>query len=225
MSGTLERIKNFYNSQDTQDRVNVLINFFGDGFKILMASLLSIFVPQNCGYGDICSAEQNLSSLDDFNSFVVAFNFFTLATFGYLYYIELNRERWLISTFDHDDTKNDVFLKTFTDKYPIIFKTLEEKNHSYKKAYFIILVVYLLNVLFSAILIYNFFYLDYRSITVLLTNVTLCWSKILRGLQLAKQCCKENLAYSFYNLKHISFNVMDKTYLDAQHDWVQVSSV
>ena len=74
-------LKKWYQSQDTQDRINLLINFSSDGFKAVMASLLVIFVPQQCDQ-HVCSVTENVSNLTDFNSFVLAFNFFTLAFIG-----------------------------------------------------------------------------------------------------------------------------------------------
>ena len=202
-------LKKWYQSQDTQDRINLLINFSSDCFKAVMASLLVIFVPQQCEE-HICSVTENVSNLTDFNSFVLAFNFFTLAMFAVLYYVELKREQWLIVKFDHSDKEDDFNLKTLQQLacHDALFQKLDALNQRYFKIYFHLRFVFVLNFLFSMILIYAFYFLDYKSITVLLTNVALCWNKIQKGIQISRQSLQERLAYSFFQVKNISFNVL-----------------
>ena len=161
-------IKAYFNNQDTQQNMTVTVNFISDGFKVLMASLLSVFVPQKCEthvpnidifnntFGDmnwaitlnqntsftraingttldehICTLSENFSDLMDFNMVVLVFNFITLFFFMYLYYIELNREKWLISHFDYDKEKTDEAILTVKIEYPDIHDKLQEKNYKH----------------------------------------------------------------------------------------------
>ena len=104
----------YFNNQDVQQNMTVVTSFASDAFKVIMASLLCIFVPQQCQtiednrdifiaqFGDIaivehingtttqshiCTFNENFTDLIDYNTFVLAFNFITLSYFIYLYYI------------------------------------------------------------------------------------------------------------------------------------------
>ena len=98
-------VKEYFSNQDTQQSITVATSFASDAFKVLMASLLCIFVPQQCDniqsnkdifietYGNnsfantlngttnlvhICTFNENFTDLIDYNTFVLAFNFITL---------------------------------------------------------------------------------------------------------------------------------------------------
>ena len=242
-------IKAYFNNQDTQQNITVTVNFISDGFKVLMASLLSVFVPQKCeiyvpninifnnifGSMDwvitlnqnisfsrdingttldehICTLKENFSDLINFNSFVLAFNFLTLFLFMYLYYIELNREKWLISHFDYDKEKTDEAILSVRVEYPDIHDKLQEKNYKYMCAYKYLAIIYSLNILFSSVLLFYYYYYDYRTATAFLTNIILCSNKMRVGRLISKESYEKGYAYSFYNTKNISFNKIDARY-------------
>jgi hypothetical protein len=242
-------VKAYFNNQDTQQNITVTVNFISDGFKVLMASLLSVFVPQKCeiyvpnidifnntfGSMDwvitlnqnisftrdingttldehICTLKENFSDLINFNSFVLAFNFLTLFLFMYLYYIELNREKWLISHFDYDKEKTDEAILSVRVEYPDIHDKLQEKNYKYMCAYKYLAIIYSLNMLFSSVLLFYYYYYDYRTATAFLTNIILCSNKMRVGRLISKESYEKGYAYSFYNIKNISFNKIDARY-------------
>ena len=242
-------IKAYFNNQDTQQNMTVTVNFISDGFKVLMASLLSVFVPQKCEthvpnidifnntFGamnwaitlnqntsftraingttldeHICTLSENFSDLMDFNMVVLVFNFITLFFFMYLYYIELNREKWLISHFDYDKEKTDEAILTVKIEYPDIHQKLQEKNYIYMRAYKYLAILYSINMVISAILVFHYYYYDYRTITAYLTNIILCSNKMRVGRLISKESYEKGFAYSFYNTKNISFNKIDARY-------------
>lgn len=241
--------KAYFNNQDTQQNITVTVNFISDGFKVLMASLLSVFVPQKCEthipnidifnntFGTmhwaidlnrnisftrsingttldahICTLHENFNDLIDFNSFVIAFNFLTLFYFMYLYYIELNREKWLISHFDYDKEKTDDAILNVKSEYPDIHSKLQDKNYKYMQAYKFLAIIYFLNMIISAILLFYYYYYDYRTATAFLTNIALCTNKIRVGRLISKESYEKGYAFSFYNIKNISFNKIDSRY-------------
>jgi len=55
--------------------------------------------------------------------------------------------------------------------------------------------------------------MDYRTVTTLLTNVALCWSKVMTGSSLAENSYKNEMAISYYNTKFVYFNTIDSEYL------------
>jgi hypothetical protein len=240
-------IKEWYSSQDTQQNITVITSFASDAFKVVMASLLCVFVPQACTIEEsnrdiftktfgiempseinhingtritthVCSFQENFTNLIDFNSFVLAFNFLTLGYFTYLYAVELRREKWMIDHLDYNKEKTDDNILTLKESYPKIMEQLQLHNVKYMRTYKYLHVIYVMNFLFSAVLVLYYYYFDYRTATTLVTNTILCSNKIRIGRQLAIQSAKKEYAYSFYNNKNISFNVIDPRLASLEPD-------
>ncbi len=238
-------IREYFSNQDVQQNMTVVTSFASDAFKVIMASLLCIFVPQQCQtiednrdifiaqFGDIaivehingtttqahiCSFNENFADLIDYNTFVLVFNFITLGYFIYLYYIELRREKWLIYNFDYDKEKSDENILTLKDTFPDVMETLQKYNYKYMITYKYLHILYIFNFIFSAILVLYYYYYDYRTVTALLTNVILCSNKIRIGRSVSKESYKNEYAYSFYNNKNLSFNVIDPRHLHPNKD-------
>lgn len=205
----MDAIRRWYNDQDTRQRINVVTSFMSDGFKVIMASMLCVFVPQKCDDG-ICTLSENVTDLIAYNVFVLFFNIFTLFIFVILYCVELRREQWMISNFDYNEHLADLHLSTYKNEYQTLFQKLKKYNYMYFMIYKTIRLIYVLNFIFSAVLVYHYYYLDYRSITVLLTNILLCWQKIIKGIEISKDSYIGDLAYSYFNVKNLSFNTIDK---------------
>ena len=250
----LVNIQEWYSSQDTQQGISVITGLASDSFKVVMASLLSVFVPQACTVDEnnssifnsefestlplssmitidgvingtqpithICTFQENFTNLIDYNSFVLAFNFFTLGYFTYLYTVEIRRERWMIANLDYDKEKPDDAILTLKESYPEIMDQLQAHNTKYMRTYKYLHVIYIMNFIFSAVLVLYYYYLDYRTATTLVTNTILCSNKIRIGRELAIQSAKKEFAYSFYNNKNISFNTIDASYLTDEDKMV-----
>jgi hypothetical protein len=243
-------LKEYFSSQDTQQNITVAISFISDAFKVVMASLLCLFVPQQCntiennsdifntafsnniivessisipsiantlnGTSDVlhmCSFTENFANLIDYNTFVLTINFITLGYFIYLYYIELRREVWLINNFDYDKEKTDENILTLKDTYPEVIDVLQKHNYKYMLTYKYLFILYIVNFISSAVLVLYFYYYDYRTITTLITNVVLCSNKIRIGRNISRKSYEKEYAYSYYNSKNLSFNVIDHRYL------------
>jgi len=248
--------KEYFSSQDTQQNLTVATSFISDAFKVVMASLLCIFVPQQCeqtknnsdilisifgnninnnlelnilnGTTDelyICTFTDNFNNLTKFNLFVLAFNFFTLSYFIYLYYIELKRETWLINNFDYDKEKPDDNILTLKDTFPNVMENLQKHNYKYMLTYKYLFILYIINFVSSAVLVLYFYYYDYRTITTLLTNFILCSNKIRIGRKVSKDSYIKEYAYSFYNGKNLSFNVIDHKYLKDEEQMLSESNL
>jgi hypothetical protein len=235
-------VRDWYSSQDTQQSISVITGLASDAFKVIMASMLAVFIPQSCtieesktniyqsnfgaippelaGYMNgtistthICTFNENFSDLMDYNAFVLAFNFLTLGYFIYLYKVEITRERWMIDNLDYNKEKPDDAILTIKDTHPELIEQLQIYNAKYMQTYKYIHVIYLMNFTFSAVLVLYYYYLDYRTATTLITNTILVSNKIRIGRELALQSHKKGFAYSFYNNKNISFNTIDARYM------------
>lgn len=246
LKSKLQEIREWYSSQDTQQSISVITGLASDAFKVVMASMLAIFIPQACSIEEsktsiyettfggnppqelaghmngtlstthICTFNENFSDLMDYNAFVLAFNFITLGYFIYLYKVEITRERWMIDNLDFDKEKPDDAILTVKDTHPELIEQLQTYNAKYMRAYKYIHLIYLMNFAFSAVLVLYYYYLDYRTVTTLVTNTILCSNKIRIGRELALQSYKKGFAYSFYNNKNISFNAIDNRYVSDE---------
>jgi gas vesicle protein len=203
-------------SDDTKQRISIFTAGIQQAFKILMACLLAVFVPQSCrgvdGSVHLCSEQENFRDLTRFNVFVLIYNFITLGSFIYFFVIEFIREDRLVKYFDIDAHKGDYHIHTVIQGYPKIQHTLETYNRLYYKSTVALLFFLITNFVFSAILVLHFFYLDFRTITTLLTNTLLVVDKLSVAYGVAKQSYVEKLPVSFYQKKHVTLNIIDKDY-------------
>ncbi len=203
-----------FNSQDFEQIYNMVSTLSSELFKVVMACLLSIFIPQSCN-GNECSFQDNFLNLSIFNTFVLVYNFVTLGCFLYLYWIEVSREQWFITHFDYNPKENEYNLHKYKESNPKLFEKMQVKNKYYMKTYNILKYLYFTNFIFSSVLVLYFYYLDYRTVTTLITNVILCWAKVMKGYGLAKKSFDEEIAVSYYNTLNLSFNMLDHEYSDG----------
>jgi len=147
--------------------------------------------------------------------------------------VEIAREHWMIDNLDFDKEKPDDAILAVKDTHPELIEQLQSHNYKYMITYKYIHIIYLMNFLFSAILVLYYYYLDYRTATTLVTNTILVSNKIRIGRALAIQSYKKEYAYSYYNNKNITFNVIDakfitdddKTILETDLDNPDITSI
>ena len=201
-------------SEDTQQKLSFYSQVLGECFKVFMACLLAIFVPQNCE-GHVCSLEENLSDLTHFNAFVLAWNFLTLALFMFVYYNDTCNETWLINSFDQKRDKPDNNLDTELNIYPKLREDLVYRTTKVYRSYLVSTIVFAINTIVSGVLVFYFYYYDFKTVTVLLTNVSLQITKMINGLTVSKRGLDEKLAISLYAKEPVLYNVIDKDYIKA----------
>ncbi len=201
-------------TQDQTQMISTTINFIVELFKVLMATLLAIFVPQRCpeNADQLCTLQDNFKDLTDFNKGVIGLNFLALATFLSHYIIEYKREYWCIKHLDVDESKPINNLEKEIENYQDIKKDMIKLNHHYYRSSMVLFITNIGNFVASAVLIYKFFYLDYRSITVLLTNLLLITDKMIKSLKISKKSIKETMPYSAYMLTPVVFNTIDPNF-------------
>jgi hypothetical protein len=183
-------------------------------FKLVMGCMLSVFVPQRCinQPDQICTLYDNFTDLISYNVFTLTYNFICLSVFIGFYSLEFKREQWCIHYLDHDSTKSETALTHELAHYPEYF----ERLIGYNRMYYLVACVSILfactNIVFSGILILYYYYLDYRSITNIITNSLLILEKAYTSYQIAKSS-KENVsAISAYLVTPIFYNTIDEDY-------------
>lgn len=201
-------------TDDQKQTINTIILLFSESFKVLMATLLAIFVPQRCDnqVEKLCTLVDNFTNLTKYNLAVLIFNFITLGCFISLYVIEYTREHWCIEFLDIDNDKPNTNLKTEIEKYPEYKDKMIQLNNKYNNIAIVVVFMNVINFILSSVLIYGYYYLDYRSITVLLTNTILIIDKIINCFNVSKKSVQEILPISAYMTTPIIFNIIDKDY-------------
>lgn len=213
-------------SDDSKQKIKATLSFVLESYKVLMASLLVVFVPQRCEMQVVneqnativenteCSLSENFYGLDKFNLGVLIFNFLTLGSFVALYVIEYIREHWCIDYLDIDITKANNNLSKEIEKFPELKEKLIVKNSDYYKSLITVIIMSITNFVISAIVVYEY-YLDYKTLTVLLTNILLLVDKIASCYTISKTSLMEKLPYSAYMKTPVIFNTIDADYKKA----------
>lgn len=213
-------------SDDTKQKIKATLSFVLESYKVLMASLLVVFVPQRCENEVIseqnitviedteCTLSDNFIGLNRFNLGVLIFNFLTLGSFVALYVIEYIREHWCIDYLDIDITKANNNLSKEIEKFPELKEKLIVKNNDYYKSLITVIIMSITNFIISSIVIYEY-YLDYKTLTVLLSNILLVVDKIASCYSISKTSLDNKLPYSAYMKTPVIFNTIDAEYKKA----------
>jgi len=218
----INKMLNF--TDDQKQTLNTIILLVSESFKVLMATLLAIFVPQRCDNQaeKLCTLVDNFTNLTKYNLAVLIFNFITLGCFISLYFVEYTREHWCIEFLDIDNDKPNTNLKTEIEKYPEYKDKMIELNNRYNNISIVVVFMNVINFILSSVLIYGYYYLDYRSITVLLTNTILIIDKIINCFNVSKKSVQEILPISAYMTTPIIFNIIDK---DHRKEAIELKSL
>lgn len=202
-------------SQDTQQRIKSTFLFLYTGLRIMLATLLTIFVYQLCPNPDgtlkDCTFKDNFIHLSKLNLVAVIFNFLTLGTFIGFYILEYYRENRCIKYLDIDESLPSNNLKNEIMLYPKIEKKLNKLNIHYRNYSFAMFVINIVNIILSGIIIYQFFG-GYKSIVGMISEVFLIVDKLYNSINIAYKSVKEILPYSAYMKDYIIFNTIDSKY-------------
>ncbi len=176
----------------SQDQFNMLLSTGLTAyqlFKLVMATLLSVFVPQRCeadpksSNPDLqvvhdCTIEENFEELTNFNVFVTTWNFITMFFALIHYFCVYRRESTMNQFLDEDPTVTDDNLvrkskagdQCVMDLYPAIYNVIRQKNISVAISGGITLLFSLVNVIVSGILVFRDYYSGFRTVTVRLSS-------------------------------------------------------
>lgn len=203
--------------EDFRQKVYSTLQFFLETYKVFIASLLCIFVPQRCPNqpDNICTLNDNLTDLDTYNMACVIINFITLSFFLVLYVYEYRRERWCIEFLDVDEKKLDDYLYKEIEEYTEFKDRIYKFNHRYWIMTIVVILFNITNILLSGILILKFYYLDYRSVTVFFTNSILTLDRLSNCYNVSNVSndpTNNLLAISSYMSKPVVFNTIDEDY-------------
>lgn len=196
------------NDQDFMQKFNVSISFVLELYRVLMGTMLVMFVPQKCGE-QICGATENMFHSTSTYSANAGVNIATLVAFVYLYMVEMNRENTMIDYLevnkefasDNEAVGEALLLLPEKKRHKVL-----NLDHSYQTASYIALFCFLANTIFSGYSVYHN-YLDSKTTSVFITNVLFLAGKLVDTNALANT--EDNIFYSAYLKDRVQYNYAD----------------
>lgn len=200
--------------EDQWQKIKSTLSYVTELFKLIMGCMLSVFVPQRCVQrpDQICTLEDNVTDLIPYNVFSLSYNGISLIFFILFYTIEFMREKWCITYLDQDSSQSNQQLKNEIVNYPDYFESLLWYNRIYYRMACITLLFAFTNIAFSSYLILYYYYLDYRSITNIITNSLLLIEKLYASYHISKSSKEDLCAISAYLVLPVVYNTIDEDF-------------
>lgn len=209
--------------EDIVQRIKVAGIFLLQVYKVTTGTMLSLFIPQSCEDDSlvnstdsrICSLQENYENADGYHKTVMYWNAFSFVTFFTYYMIELRREEWAIKFLDIDNDKPDNSLKEIIVKEPKLDKTMDRLNLWYYRTLLFNCGVYGINLGLSAKLVKDGYHSS-STLSCFASFSLLVLMKLYNSLEVARQSVKNDKMMSAYMSEFVSFNVLDKDYVEAK---------
>lgn len=200
-------------------------------YKILMGTMISVFVPQKCFDAELqprlCTITDNLKNDDYTHRTTLIFNCVTAFSFLFLYMVEINRENWLIKYLDIDHSQPDDNLKTIVLKKKDIHiikrlqytedhkkyieylsRTLAKKNKYYLYSSLFTSFIFTINNLASINILSDSHY-GSATLNTYLSFLMLILVKLYNSISVSYRSKRDQRALSAYLIEFSSFNVLD----------------
>jgi len=195
-------------NQDTQQSLSMMLTCTFEFYRVIMSTLLLLFVPQSCG-GTTCSVSEKMAPTETYEVFVLVSNFITLGLFVIMYMIETRREWCLINYLDINRFKprdNESVKEALKDLSPRRQLRIRDFDEKYKYAGYTCMVAFSLNSIFSGIVVFIDF-LDSKTLTVYLTNTLFMTTKLYDVYTIVDT--KQYVFLSSYLSRKIQYNDVD----------------
>jgi hypothetical protein len=204
---------------DTRFRLKALALFGLEFYKVLMGTLLTIFVPYACSEADPhtpCTIGANLNQIvSDSNlgrRLAAGMNVATMVCVLVLYGFELYRENWIIEHLDIDPTKPNTNLDEEIEGYPEFKTRMHTLNHDYYKVSSATFWLVIINFAASSLYIFGYAIFDSSSVLSLASFFILVMFKLSTTRTNALASVNQERALSAYMTVHKTFNVIDPDY-------------
>lgn len=203
-------------SQDTNQRVGVIITVCAEIYRALIASFLILFVPQLCG-DHVCSFSENAQTgTDPLYNAGFYMNVVTFAAFAGLYVTEVRRESKLISYLDVNAAKpcDNLSVTAVLEGLPAYQRdAIHYYDAVYIKAGYTTIVCFVVNTVLSGLVVYKY-YLDDKTTTTFITSILFVLLKLQQVY--ATVNTEKNVYYSAYISSKIQYNDIDSNKKNKQ---------
>ena len=196
-------------NQDQRQKIKSLFLMGLETYKLLMASMLILFVPQECDDHNCTIMDNFYHTQDTPKNVVLTFNLFTMIFFFVLYILEYRRENLLITYLEVNPKlprTEDAVRSALMSLDDTRRQKLQRYNTDYKRIVWVSLAIFFINLIMSTIIIF-FHYLNTKTVTVLLTNIAIMSTKMYNCYTIANT--PNNIFYSAYMTRNIQFNDVD----------------
>jgi len=200
--------KKIVTSQDFQQQTNMVISVSLELYRVMISSLLIIFVPQKCD-DHVCSLMENLHADNVRYSTGLIINYITIFSFLVMYFCETRREEKLIKLLEVNNmisTDNESVGKRLAIFPEDKRKKLFDMDRHYQYASYSVMCIYLLNIIFSGIVI-NEYSLGNQTLVIFLTNLLFMITKLSNVYIIINT--EKNVFFSAYLNTKVQFNDID----------------
>ena len=201
-------IEKIVNNQDFKQRFYMVIIVSLELYRMLVSTLLILFVPHNCN-DNLCSINENLIWQNPLYDVGLIFNFITLFAFIMLYGIEIVRENRMI-TYLEVNPENPLDNKSLSSIFENLPQTYREQIYSidsiYQKVSYICNLFFIVNTIISGIIVYEYDYGN-QTTTTFITNVLFMTNKIYYRYYITNT--DKSIFYSAYIRDFVQYNDID----------------
>lgn len=202
-------------SDNNKQILTTVFLFLYTSTKVVLSTLLSLFVIDTCEFTTNlfkeCTFQERINAMSQFNIFVFAFNFFTLAIFVGFYLLEFYRETIFIKYLDIDNSLPNNNLKSEVVQYSSINEKLTSINGHYKKYSIVLVIVNVMNFIISLSLLYVISVAPKIYINIF-SNIFLVTDKLYSSLCIAHHSLNDFIPYSAFIQEYVIFNTIDANY-------------
>lgn len=200
--------KKIITSQDFQQKLNMVISVSLELYRVMISSLLIIFVPQKCG-DHVCTLMENLHADNQMYSIGLIINYITLISFLLMYGCETRREEKLIKMLEVNNTIS-TDNESVGKRLDILPKEKHQKilniDRNYQYVSYYVMSVYGVNIVFSSIVINNYS-LGNQTLIIFLTNLLFMITKLSNVYNIINT--EKNIFFSAYLNTKVQFNDID----------------
>ena len=195
-------------SQDFKQHVNMVISVSIELYRVLVSSLLILFIPQKCD-DHICSLAENLYENELYYRIGIIINWITMSMFILMYFTEIRREEKLIKLLEVNNTissDNDSMEKRLTLFPEYKRDQLFQVDKQYQYTSYIVSVVFVVNTIYSWNVIYVYS-LGNQTLMNFITNILFMISKLTNVFGIIHT--EKNIFLSAYLNTKVQFNDID----------------
>ena len=178
---------------DTKQRIKVIGIFLLQSYKVITGTMLSIFIPQNCG-GELCTLYENYNNTELYHKTLFYFNSVSLLLFLCSYVIELKREEWCVKYLD-----------------------IDKVNRLYYRVLLLTTFIYSINIAMTIKMIDNKYHSS-STISCFISFTMLVIMKLYNSISVAYISISSDKMTSAYMSEFVSFNVLDSDYVKDKYN-------